>query len=63
MQKAGDGKGGKRTTVRKVKGTSEVPWLQGAAQSYRVSTKMCVTMCVLWDLGVPGDSKLCQSNL
>lgn len=57
---------GERATVRKVRGTSEVPWLQGASQSYRVNTKMCVRTCVHWDLGVPGnsrDSKWCQSNL
>lgn len=39
----------------------------GCREQHRVyiNTKMCVTMYVHWDLGVPGnsrDSKLCQSN-
>lgn len=48
MQKAGDGKGGERTTVGKVRGTSEVPWLQEALTELQGQYKdVCNNMCTL----------------
>lgn len=47
MQKAGNGEGGERATVRKVRGSSEVPWLQGAAQSLHQYKDVCNNVCTL----------------
>lgn len=42
MQKAGNWKMDEKTTVRKVRGSYEMPWLKGVAVSYRVNKKMCL---------------------